>query len=805
MSTQNFGKLKKEIDSHSVISFDIFDTLICRSVASPRDVFRLVAPAVRKLTSGAIHDFATIRVAAERAALDLVVPLGIHEVVLDQIYEQIGVLTGVSPALLEDIKALELLQERKCLMVRPIGKYLFDYAVSIGKIVVLASDMYLPKSEILTLLSDAGYTRFDRFYLSSEILKTKRVGEMFDHMIEDLGVTAADIIHFGDNPVGDDASPKARGLATAPLPRAPLYASTANPAAREIHARLSADDDLGVSVMKSLIATRYFDEVRPQYGASVFRGNAYQFGYMALGTMMLSFCSWLHRQAKRDGTRRLFFLSRDGLVMKRVYDTLFSGIGDIETEYLFCSRRSTRIPLMTRPVDVFEPIKRPIFATEIGRWLTVNYGIDGYAVPDAAFQTIELAGPTARIGGKFDKTRLEYLVDQLQDEIADAAESERTDYSDYLKTFDFGRPGDAIVDIGYAGTMQNALSLLTGTVLPGYYFAVFGSSLKSGIPPRLIQGFVTQGGSDADPAYGICTHRFVYESIICSDEDTFVRMVRTERGLEPLRTISVDDDRRKQVVRDIHGGCVALAEDFRKYSPVAPDEIYASGATATAFMDSFLRKPLRDDVKVLAGVRFDDLYGPEMVRYLAPISAPGSTVNPTNIIWKEGLGHYALNDKAPLTGAVSAPAPQAAKPPVHTARPVPQAAPAPAAAAVPPAPPKPVKPVKLHFAQVVRAKALLGEAKTAFAEADYPAAAAKFEELLKITGDVRYARAAAEAHGLLTAFDKASDLLKSAEAETPQFSRLRRRREQAERKEAFTAADADAFSIPLLEFAAPAA
>ena len=70
----------------------------------------------------------------------------------------------------------------------------------------------------------------------------------------------------------------------------------------------------------------------------------YDFGYKYFGPFLYGFVRWLKKELKDQGYNKVFFFSRDGYMMKKAFDLVNDT--DIESHYVYFSRRSLRIPLL---------------------------------------------------------------------------------------------------------------------------------------------------------------------------------------------------------------------------------------------------------------------------------------------------------------------------------------------------------------------------------------------------------------------------------------------------------------------------
>lgn len=257
-----------------------------------------------------------------------------------------------------------------------------------------------------------------------------------------------------------------------------------------------------------------------------------------------------------------------------------------------------------------------------GEDILTKYGMSGYDHP---------------IGGKFSKETLADLVSTLADKILLNASEERNILNSYLKSEGMDTSDDiAIVDIGYAGTMQAAYrSILQKSNIHGFYYATFNTAIKNIDDLSLINSYSLNLGIPNSSRNGICTHRFFYESIFCDADYSFIRPVRTEKGFEFIKT-DFDDSVRQAVVKDIHAGVLSLAENLKTSyssdtltSPIDPE-------IGSMLFDQFLKNPDLEDASIFKGVLFEDSVVPNARRYLfVPDSMKGDKTAISNMIWKE--------------------------------------------------------------------------------------------------------------------------------------------------------------------------
>ena len=197
------------ISRADIISFDVFDTLVIRSVKTPSDVFDLVESAYNTESSAkAISGYKSIRMNAEQKARRESV---YNEITLEEIFNNLNDIYGVEVC--NRLKEIELKTELEVCHTNDEMAAFYRRMKDEGKRIVIVSDMYLSGEEIGRILEKCGFADYERLYVSSDYRKTKRDGSLFDQVITDCCVTdVSRILHIGDHPRSDYSVPKNKGL-----------------------------------------------------------------------------------------------------------------------------------------------------------------------------------------------------------------------------------------------------------------------------------------------------------------------------------------------------------------------------------------------------------------------------------------------------------------------------------------------------------------------------------------------------------------------------------------------------------------
>ena len=191
-------KLRKDVD---IVSFDIFDTLICRRVRKPTDVFKLIEK------KRSIDGFAQNRIEAERFARKM---RSSGEVTIDEIYSVYAEKYGCNK---EELIKIEIEFEKKLCFPNERVVSFFEKCKESYR-VILVSDMYIPSGRMAEILEKCGISGYERLYVSCDEGCTKRSGKLFRKVQNDLRIQGSKIVHIGDDILSDCIKAKKCGLQT---------------------------------------------------------------------------------------------------------------------------------------------------------------------------------------------------------------------------------------------------------------------------------------------------------------------------------------------------------------------------------------------------------------------------------------------------------------------------------------------------------------------------------------------------------------------------------------------------------------
>ena len=440
-----------EICRHSVISFDVFDTLLTRKTLYPRDVYFLTQR--RAMDAGYRADgFAVARARVEDSNPFFT---------LDLIYEELTDIFSWDPETENAIKRMELDTERSVLEPRPAVVGLLESALQEGKRVVLTSDMYLPEPELRKLLEEKGVRGFERILVSCDCKKAKQNG-LYAKLLE-YGKDDGPILHIGDNPEADGTAPKEFGIDSLVIP-SPLSLAQNSP---WIHA-ISASASLMERCLVGMVVCRVFADPfqNPNLWELPINDRMSCLGRNVIGPLIAGHMSWLIRKLRTGRYDGVLFFARDGWLPFRIYEKIRGALSLPPGFYFLTSRHAAFLCC----ADDEQQTDR---IGEVGKsvGLSTNQILERvYMVPSE----MQLPHDDRELDSEY--------IEKHMPIICRIAERSRRGYQHYLKQLGLGAEGNyAVVDFVAAGNTQKNLSKALSLTMQGFYYGSYSTDKMEGI------------------------------------------------------------------------------------------------------------------------------------------------------------------------------------------------------------------------------------------------------------------------------------------------------------------------------------
>lgn len=418
--------LLEAVRRHDVISFDIFDTLIKRTVLDPKTVFRMVEERT------GVTGFADARYHVQTTQWKLT---------LDEFYGVLKREQGYDEATAEKLKQTELQLEQEIILPRRSMTEVFEYAKSLGKTVILVTDMYLDDGFLRDLLKKNGIGGYSELYVSCRYRKLKFEG-LYEEVLRNRkeGET---VLHIGDNRFGDVDCAKKWGLDA-------FYV----PSGLEMAKRNGYETALGMcrtvaeeKLLGLAVAEGFDDPFDPQPDTLI--------ADMVIAPLILGYLEWVSGKLREKPYDYFLLTSRDGRILQDAYEKLRDRTEGLPPgKYFYSSRHAAFLTVMDDPAVVKYFIFFQDYEDEPARMLR-----------RLCLLTEDRILPYE--GEKAEEFYLKHLP-----QIREDAEKYRANYRRYLEREGLTGKRCAAMDYVSQGSSQLMLEQSVMDAADGFYFAI---------------------------------------------------------------------------------------------------------------------------------------------------------------------------------------------------------------------------------------------------------------------------------------------------------------------------------------------
>lgn len=562
-----------------VVSFDLFDTLVLRPFLHPSGARAYLADAVKEKFG--LNNFATLRTNAETMARTQ----ASQDVDSTAIYDVLARLSELQDIAVAPLRELELDTEQRLLRPRRELVEIAHELAQSGKRVVAVSDMYLNTADLRRVLPKTVSAALQTMYVSCENGWRKDTAQAWRQLPLAQKISASRWLHIGDNEHSDVQLPEALGYINPVHTLRPSALLDVVPALRSLRPSPKVLSRWPDQLWLGLVANHFSelaDSDPSAFNPSLVIEQPETLGYTVLGPLVLDYTAWVARLALSAGVHKILFLSREGYLLQRVYQTLQAavpGLEGIEGLYFLASRRGVNTPALRCLNDLTKVFASP-FTGPLDGLLRARLGSK---IAEAVAAVLGKVAVSAEVFLPEMSAKLIEVLQPAAAAILDIATAERDTYLRYWETA-VGDSKAIVADIGYAGTIQSRLAALTGQTLGGAYFAV-----NHGVGQVTTNGSWAQGRfydarqADGEPS-PVLKYHLLLESILTSPDSQFSHFERGASTPEPVYIARTTELTQWAIIKRIHDG----AEQFVIDVCAVAENIVIT----TAFDHALVQEPL---------------------------------------------------------------------------------------------------------------------------------------------------------------------------------------------------------------------
>ena len=508
-------ELMRKGEEADVISFDLFDTLVMRKVKSYTDIFDLVDLRLRD-RGVVIPDLAKNRFFAEKELSKDKPPK------LQQIYDYVLRTVGGGFIDPDELAKEEWQLDLSLLAVRKSVRDVFNTFVSMGKKVVITTDSYYSREQIIEILNKYNLKDYDDLLVSCEYETAKPQG-LFGVLSDKYN--REKILHIGDDEFSDIEKAGSFGIDTFRIYSAcGLFDLLGGLGAEEVIESIADRVKTGLFLEKIFNNPFWFEDDEKRLSVN----NAYDIGYLFCAPMITDFTLWMRDRADKQGYEQMLFGARDGFLVGR----LFRKLDGTKHSYYFLTSRTAAIRAGVDSQEDIEYVDSMKYFGSPETALKVRYGIQ---VEDI---------------NAVDRNAL----------ILDRAKQQKENYRKYINKLEIDDRNLALFDFVAKGTTQMYLQRLFSQHIKGFYFL------------QLEPEFMADKGLDIEPFYSdeekntsaIFDNYYILETMLTAP---YPQMEEMDKEGNP---IFVKETRSEQELRVFDRAQQGIIDYFDEYLRILP-------------------------------------------------------------------------------------------------------------------------------------------------------------------------------------------------------------------------------------------
>lgn len=614
--------------SCSVLSLDIFDTVLWRRVPRPTDAFGILGARLREAGRGPewLTDatFRRMRIEAEKQARKSRGSLG-TEVSLFDIWRAMPVAVFGNTSV-EELAEAEVELERELTIVDLDIAHVIQLARKHDVPVILVSDTYFTEEHLRHLLDrpELGSMQEVQVFRSHQHGLDKASG-LWDIVLKELGRDPEQLVHIGDNEIADHEVPSELGIRTVlytrideryeqTLEREGEQIEAVGPYATHLHPK---HGDYGLTSLRAKAL-----QSRSAHSASAV-DIAWRYGASVLGPVLTGFAEWAARRAHESGASILWCPMREGELLSALVNNAAAARGwKVQAKPIWLSRHVVSIAALDcfDEESVTDFIRRS-YQLSVRQLLAMLHLRSG-DVPVLAgeLDTVLDNGPVcervavALTEAPHIRNRLAARVTAMRDRLLKVL---RTNGA-------LDNPEMMLLDLGWGGTIQYYLAEVlkiakTGVTPSGLYLATDDRSARVYLAGLRAEGYFAQAGHPKETAATLSRSPEVLEQAVnalCGS------LIDFHDDGTPVLGAAGDAPSQKAERQAVQDGVVAFQRQWNRYMDNASGawaDLTGDGRERLAnILISAMKAPSPDEAAVFGNWEHEDNFGSSIVTRVFP-------------------------------------------------------------------------------------------------------------------------------------------------------------------------------------------
>ncbi len=599
------------LDKYKIVSIDVFDTLLFRTVSEPEEIFRITCErAVQNNMMDRFTDsqvFCHVRMYAEYSTRCL-------EQKLEDIYSYMTAAFSNCQSIMQ----IELETEKQNSYINESIKSLIYDAHNLGIRVILVSDMYLTGTQIKDMLE---YHNFDTsvigdILVSSEVGCSKYEGKLYEYILHRYEITdSKSILHIGDNFEADYIKAREHG-----------YCSIYYDIIRDHYlSKFELEKEYnGGMILPDIMGLRKLAAALNPYSGKNYE-EWYEMGATIIGPFLAIMCDYLSDYCIDRNIKYLYPIMREGAMFAELLSFFFElKEYDIEIQKFYASRRSTFLAGMDRlssPAGLIENLKylRTLMS------LLVLLGLDPNDERIASISNITskeiFENPIL-----LKKVMSFFNKNDVKEKIIIGMREQRHLLEGYLRRFKFDADY-AFLDMGYKGTsMYSILRVLDmmGISNAKAYKLIAISDVCS----------ILRLGNNINRFCNFCEvsekNYVLLENVMIGNEKSTQGYCKNDQTVEPIMEENNYDMRRIEGMKACRDGIMTFIELYARLDGSVRTKVIQSKAQADKLFERMGNMPSVKEARLINFVQNED-FGQLYNNTLYKLDKIDSVINYINV------------------------------------------------------------------------------------------------------------------------------------------------------------------------------
>ena len=447
--------IKKKIRKFDVISFDLFETILDKSLSNPSDIYDLV------YKNNGDKEYINKRYKIEKKLVqDRNFSFNFKD-----IYEEFNKKSNINYKQINRFFNEEKKIEFDSLLPRMEVIDLIYYSKKLNKKIILISDTWYDKKFIIKILKKFKINIFNEIYLSSENSKSKFDGSIYPYVKEK---NEGKILHIGDNLNSDYTNALNYNLTAITIPT--IDSLLLNSKYSEIYTfNQSIYSKIIIGLIKKKFSELIYDSIKKGNRIQISSYN--DFGFLFFGPLCLLFANFLIQISRENKINKILLCSREGFFINKILLHLKKQKLNIpQFTYFLTSRKIASLSSFKNFNDIINSFNLHRFEGNFKLLLESRFNLK--------LSTKLKKFKNFKINNVKNKKKLSFLIGKIKKIILQKSFETRSNYEKYI--LDITKNKKVLfVDQGFYGSCQGYIEKILNKKFYGAYVCYYKNNIRN--------------------------------------------------------------------------------------------------------------------------------------------------------------------------------------------------------------------------------------------------------------------------------------------------------------------------------------